>query len=55
LIDSMVARSVDELVVYQKSVAAADAISAITNRPEFVRDAELRRQLRAASGRTLPT
>jgi four helix bundle protein len=46
-----VAYCVEELAVYQKSQAAADAISAITSRIEFARDHELRRQLRAASGR----
>jgi four helix bundle protein len=46
-----VAYSVEELLVYRKSQAAADAISAITSRIEFARDEELRRQLRAASGR----
>jgi four helix bundle protein len=40
----------EELQVFQKAIAAADAISALTDRPEFIRDPELRRQLRAASG-----
>jgi four helix bundle protein len=47
----MVASCVDELFVYQKSQAAAVAISAMTSRVEFARDQEWRRQLRAASGR----
>jgi four helix bundle protein len=46
-----VAYCVEELLVYQKSQSAADAISAVTNRLEFGRDPELRRQLRGASGR----
>jgi four helix bundle protein len=47
----MAASCVEELLVYQKAQAATVAISAITNRIEFARDQELRRQLRAASGR----
>jgi four helix bundle protein len=42
---------VEDLVVYQKAVAAADAIIALTERPAFNRDPELRRQMRATSGR----
>jgi four helix bundle protein len=43
--------SLEDLQVFQKSVAAADAISALTNRPEFRRDPELRDQLRSSSAR----
>jgi four helix bundle protein len=46
-----VARCVDELLVFQKAVEAADAISAITQRPGPSKDFELRDQLRAASAR----
>jgi four helix bundle protein len=42
---------VEDLLVYQKAVAAADAIFALTSRPEFEREPELRRQLRTAAGR----
>jgi four helix bundle protein len=42
---------VEDLLVYHKALAAADAVSAITKRLEFNADLELRRQLRAASGR----
>ena len=42
---------VEELLVYQKAQSAAAEIFAITARPEFDDDWELRRQLRAASGR----
>jgi four helix bundle protein len=42
---------VEKLLVYQKAVAAADAIVALTDRPAFENDPELRRQLRASSGR----
>jgi len=44
-------KSVENLKVYQQAVAGADAIFAITNRPAFNRDSELRQQLRTASGR----
>ena len=43
--------SVEDLLVYQKAVAAADAIVALTSRPEFDCDPELRRQLRTAARR----
>jgi four helix bundle protein len=46
----MRARSVEGLQVYQRALAAADAISAMTNRPPFDRDPDLRRQLRSSSG-----
>ena len=44
-------KSVENLKVYQKAVAGADAIFAITKRPAFNRDPELRQQLRTSSGR----
>ena len=47
----MVAVRVEDLLVYQRSQRAAAEISAITSRLEFAGDWELRRQLRAASGR----
>jgi four helix bundle protein len=47
---SMASYCLEDLQVFQKSIAAADAISALTNRPEFVRDRDLCDQLRAASG-----
>jgi four helix bundle protein len=40
----------EDLQVFQKAIAAADEISALTDRPEFARDRDLRYQLRAASG-----
>src|SRR5262245_45138584 len=43
--------SLEGLQVYQKALQAADAISAITDRPSFKRDPELRQQLRDASAR----
>ena len=47
----MTTYTLEDLQVYQKSLAAADAISALTDRPSFRRDPELRAQLREASGR----
>jgi four helix bundle protein len=47
----MIALRVEELLVYQKAQRGAAAISATTDRLEFAGDWELRRQLRAASGR----
>jgi len=46
-------QSVQELLVYQKAVAAADAISSILKRPEFARDFKLRDQLASSSGRVV--
>jgi four helix bundle protein len=43
------AKTVDELLVYQKALAAAAEISALLEKPTFQRDLELRRQLNAAS------
>lgn len=45
------AKSVEELLVYQKALAAADAISAILNRGPLAKDTRLRAQLGAASER----
>lgn len=42
---------VEDLLVYQKAVAAADAIFELTSRPEFKQEPELRRQLRTVAGR----
>jgi four helix bundle protein len=42
--------SVENLQVFQKALAAAAAISAITRRPTFLGDQRLREQLRSASG-----
>jgi four helix bundle protein len=43
------AASVDELVVYQKALAAAHEVSALLKRPCFQRDPRLRDQLGASS------
>jgi four helix bundle protein len=48
----MRARSVEELLVYQKALDAAHAVSAILKRPCFGKDLKLRDQLGAASERT---
>ena len=47
----MKAKSVDELLVYQKALKAADAISAILKRDCFEKDRRLRDQLGASSER----
>jgi four helix bundle protein len=46
----MRARSVEELLVYQKAIDAVDAVSAILKRPCFQRDLRLRDQLGGSSG-----
>jgi four helix bundle protein len=45
----MCAKCVEELQVYQKALAAADAVSAILKRPCFQRDHKLREQLADSS------
>jgi len=47
----MVIRSLEELLVYQRALSAADEILAILDRPAFLRDPELRKQLGASSER----
>ena len=42
---------VEDLQVYQKAVTAADAVFALTEKPTFNRDPELRAQMRSSSGR----
>jgi four helix bundle protein len=42
---------VEDLQVYQKAIAAADAVFALTEKPAFNRDLELRAQMRSSSGR----
>lgn len=42
--------SVEELIVYQKALAAAHEVSALLKRPCFQRDLRLRDQLGASSG-----
>jgi four helix bundle protein len=43
--------SLEELLVYQKAIDAANAVSAIIERPAFVKDFKLREQLGASSSR----
>ena len=45
----MVARTLDELLVYRKALLACDAISALLERPRVRADYDLRVQLAAAS------
>jgi four helix bundle protein len=47
----MIIKSLEDLQVYQKALEAADAISAILDRPIFRRDPELRKQLGDCSAR----
>jgi four helix bundle protein len=42
---------VEDLQVYQKACTAADAVFALTEKPAFNRDPELRAQMRSSSGR----
>ena len=46
----MVAKSVEELLVYQKALAACDDISALVERLNLGKDFELRQQLNSAAG-----
>ena len=45
----MIIRTLDELAVYQKALIAADAVSAIIDRPTFEKDRKLKEQLAASS------
>jgi four helix bundle protein len=47
----MVVGCVEDLQVYQEAIAAADAISALTDSADFHHEPDLRRQLRSSSGR----
>ena len=47
----MVIRKLEDLLVYQKALSAANAISAILERPGLAKDFELKRQLGASSSR----
>jgi len=38
----MIARTLDDLLVYQRALAAANEVSAILKRPEFSKDFDLR-------------
>jgi four helix bundle protein len=49
LLAEAVARTVEELLVYQKALSAAHEISALLQRPAFQRDRELSSQLNRAS------
>jgi four helix bundle protein len=47
----VVIRQLEELLVYQRAMTAADAVSAIIARPSFTKDVKLREQLSASSSR----
>ena len=46
----MIARSLDELLVYGKALAACYEVSAVVERPNLSKDYELRTQLTSAAG-----
>jgi four helix bundle protein len=50
----MKAKKLDDVLVYRKSVALGDEISAILERPAFSKDLELKDQLSRSSGRVAP-
>ena len=47
----MIIKSLEDLQVYQQALEAADAISAILDRPSLLRDPEMREQLATCSAR----
>jgi four helix bundle protein len=47
----MIIKSLEDLQVYQQALAAADAVSAILDRPSLLGDPELRKQLATCSAR----
>jgi len=47
----VIIRTLEELLVYQKALDAAHAVSAILTRPTFGKDCKLREQLGASSSR----
>jgi len=47
----MLFRSTEDMLVYQKALATADAVSAILERPNFQKDFKLHGQLSASSSR----
>ena len=47
----MIARNLQDLRVYRKALAAADAVSALLKRPAFSKDFNLKDQLSRSSGR----
>ena len=49
IVPSVRAASVEELIVYQKALAAAQEVSALLKRPFFQRDPRMRDQLGASS------
>jgi hypothetical protein len=44
-------RNVEDLLVYQKALAAADAVSALLKQPDFSKDFDLKNQLGNSSSR----
>lgn len=54
LCTSMIAKNLDDLLVYRKALAAADAVFALLKRPAFSKDFELKDQLSRSSDRVAP-
>ena len=50
----MKAKNLEDVLVYRKSIAAADEVSALLKRPVFGKDLELRDQLSRSPGRVAP-
>jgi four helix bundle protein len=50
----MRAKNLEDVIVYQKALAAADAVSALLERPAFRRDFDLTDQLSRSSSRVAP-
>jgi len=50
----MIAKNLDDVLVYQKALKATDAVSALLTRPLLRKDFELSDQLARSSGRVAP-
>lgn len=50
----MIAKNLDDVLVYQKAVRAADEVSALFKRPGFSKDYNLKDQLARSSSRVAP-
>jgi four helix bundle protein len=53
LAGGMKAKTLDDVLVYRKSILAADAVSALIERPALGRDFNLRDQMARSSSRTV--
>ncbi len=50
----MIAKQLDDVLIYRKALEAADAVSAIPERSQVSRDFDLKDQLSRSSGRMAP-